>query len=168
MIRSPIPVVAAIILLSVIISGCTSPTQAEIKPITTLAASNPTVTQPPVSNPYNPANPVATVVSTPVAVETLPPEQFVDLALTKEQPDATIHLLFNGGKGEIAVQNVLLRVTLSNGLVIEQYMNDGDRKPQVGDELVVQGTRATDRAEVFVTSAGRTYKIMDQLLTTST
>jgi hypothetical protein len=43
-------------------------------------------------------------------------------------------------------------------------MNDGNRKPRRGDELVVEGTRGTDQVQVFVTSAGRTYKIIDEPL----
>ena len=56
-----------------------------------------------------------TVISTPLAVETLPLEQFVDINVEKERPDATIHLLYNGGKGEIFVQNIMMRVTRSDG-----------------------------------------------------
>ncbi|MDO9324560.1 MAG: hypothetical protein Q7T80_06330, partial [Methanoregula sp.] len=101
-----------------------------------------------------------------VAVDTLPPEQFVDLQLTKERPDFTLHLLYNCGKGEIYVQKVLMKVTLSDGQVIQQYMNDGLRKPRRGDELVIQGSRGNDRVEVFVTSAGVTYKAIDKPMIT--
>ena len=56
-----------------------------------------------------------TGISTPLAVETLPIEQYVDINVEKQRPDATIHLLYNGGKGEIFVQNVMMRVTRSDG-----------------------------------------------------
>ena len=134
-----------------LLAGCTSPTQAEIRPAAVTAGPAPAT----------PPTPAATAVSLPVAVETLPVEQYVSLELSKERPDSTIHLLYNGGKGEIFVQNVMMRVTRSDGQVTEQYLNGGSRKPQRGDELVMQGTRGSDRAEVFVTSAGRTYKIID-------
>jgi hypothetical protein len=88
----------------------------------------------------------------------------VDLTLQKQRPDSSIHLLYNGGKGEIYVQNIFMKVTLSNGKVIEQYMNDGNRRPRRGDELVIEGTRGTDQVQVFVTSAGRTYKVRDEPL----
>ena len=100
-------------------------------------------------------------------METLPSEQFVDLQLTKERPDFTLHLLYNGGKGEVFVQNILMKVTLSDGTVVQQYMDDGTRQPRRGDELVIQGTRGSDRVEVFVTSAGRTYKVLDKPMLTS-
>jgi hypothetical protein len=107
---------------------------------------------------------VATVVSTPLAVETLPAEQYVDIQIEKQRPDATIHLLYNGGKGAIYVQNIMMRVTRSDGQVVEKYLNDGNRKPRQGDELVIDGTRGSDHVVVFLTSAGKTYKIYDENL----
>jgi hypothetical protein len=147
---------AFVLVLCALSAGCTSPTQAEIKPVETpTPLPTPVITS------------VATVVATPVAVDTLPPEQFVDLQLTKERPDFSLRLLYNGGKGEIFVQNVMMRVTRSDGQVIEQYLNDGQRKPRRGDELVIQGSRGSDRVEVFVTSAGKTYKAIDMPMITS-
>jgi len=137
-------------------AGCTSPTQAEIKPTETVTPL-PTTTV---------ATSVTTVVSTPVAIDTLPPEQFVDLQVTKERPDFSLHLLYNGGKGELFVQNIMMRVTRSDGEVIEKYLNDMERKPRRGDELIIQGTRGSDRVEVFVTSAGKIYKAIDKLMIT--
>ena len=149
---------ALLLALCALSAGCTSPTQAVIKPVDT-----PTPT--PLPTPVTSS--VATVVSTPVAVDTLPAEQFVDLQLTKERPDFSLHLLYNGGKGEVFVQNVMMKVTRSDGQVIEQYLNDGERKPRRGDELVIQGSRGSDRVEVFVTSAGKTYKAIDKPMLTS-
>ena len=145
------------LVLCALSAGCTSPTEAEIRPpeTTTLPAPAPTTT-------------ISTVGSTPVQVDTLPPEQYVDLQLTKERPDYTLHLLYNGGKGEAFVQNILMKATLSNGEVIERYMNDGQRRPRRGDEIIIKGTRGSDRVEVFVTSVGRTYKALDQPMMTHT
>ena len=138
-------------------AGCTSPTQAGFPPVGTTAA--------PV--PATPSTPIPAAVATPVAVETLPAEQYVDLELTKERPDYTLHLLYNGGKGEGFVQNILMKATLSDGMVVQQYMDDGTRQPRRGDELIIQGTRGSDRVEVFVTTAGRTYKVLDQPMITN-
>jgi hypothetical protein len=147
------------VVLCALIAGCTSPTQAEIKP-------GEIVTTAPVV--VSTAATISSVVATPVQVQTLPSEQNVDFQLTKERPDYTLHLLYNGGKGEAFIQNVLMKVTLSDGTVVQQYMNDGQRRPRRGDELVVQGTRGSDRVEVFVTSAGITYKVLDQPMATHT
>lgn len=141
-----------------LLAGCTSPTASELKPAETPV---------PTSVPTPVSSSVATVVATPEAVETMPAEQFVDLTIQKQRPDSSIHLIYNGGKGEIFVQNILLKVTLGNGNVVEHYMNDGNRKPRRGDELVIEGTRGTDQVQVFVTSAGKTYKVIDQPLVLS-
>jgi hypothetical protein len=143
------------LVICALLAGCTSPTASELKPAETPV---------PAAVPSLSPSFVATVVATPNAIETLPSEQFVDLQIAKQRPDSSIHLIYNGGKGEIFVQNVLLKVTRSNGEVIEGYMNDGNRKPRRGDELVIEGTRGSDRAEVFVTTAGKTYKIIDETL----
>jgi len=150
---------AAGLFVLILIAGCTSPTGTGFPPPGTQEATVSPV--PPTAVPATP------VVETPEAVSTLPEEQFVDIAVTKERPDATIHLLYNGGKGELSVQSVLLVVTRSDGQVIQEYLNDNSRKPQRGDELVVQGTRGTDRAEVYVTSANKVYKIFDKPLVTA-
>jgi hypothetical protein len=151
--KYPIILSATVMLVfCALLAGCTSPTASELKPVET-----------PVPATLSPISiPVVTVVATPKAIETLPAEQFVDLVLSKQRPDSSIHLLYNGGKGEVFVQNILLKVTLSTGEVVEHYMNDGNRKPRRGDELIVDGTRGTDRVEVFVTTAGKTYKVIDQ------
>ena len=148
---------AVLLVLCALMAGCTSPTSSEIKP-----AETPVPTTAPTTS-----TAVATVVATPDAVQTMPSEQFVDLSLYKQRPDSSIHLTYNGGKGAIYVQNVFMKVTLSNGEVIEKYMNDGSRKPRLGDEIVVDGTRGTDHVQVFVTSAGTTYKVIDEPLVLS-
>jgi hypothetical protein len=145
---------SALLVLGILLAGCTSPTASEIRPVETAVPTTiPTI-----------STSVMTVVATPEAVQTLPPEQFVDLTLSKQRPDSSIHLLYNGGKGELFVQNILMRVTLSNGEVKEEYMNNGSRKPRRGDELVMDGTRGSDQVQVFVTTAGQTYKVIDQPL----
>lgn len=137
-------------------AGCT--TQSEIKPVETTVPA-PITTVP---------TPTVTGISTPLAVETLPMEQYIDINVEKQRPDATIHLLYNGGKGEIFVQNVMMRVTRSDGTVEEKFLNDGARKPKRGDELIIQGTRNVDQVTVFLTSAGKTYKIYDKPLVSPT
>lgn len=141
------------LVLCALVAGCTSPTQAGIKPLETT-----------VPTPQTTSTSVATVVSTPLAVATLPSEQYVNINVEKQRPDATIHLVYNGGKGEIFVQNIMMRVTRSDGQIDEKYLNDGTRKPRRGDELVMDGSRGSDRVVVFLTSSGKTYKIFDELL----
>jgi hypothetical protein len=61
----------------------------------------------------------------------------------------------------------MMKVTLSDGRVVQQYMNDGNRKPRRLDELVVEGTRESDLVQVYITSAGRTYKVKEESLVLS-
>ena len=150
-------VVTLVLVFCALSAGCTSPTQAEIKPLET------TVSTPPPQTTSASAS-TATVVSTPVAVETLPAGQDVNIQVEKQRPDATIHLLYNGGEGEMFVQNIMMRVTRSDGVVEEQYLNDKTRKPRRGDELVMAGTRGSDQVVVFLTSSGKTYRIYDKPL----
>jgi hypothetical protein len=143
------------LVLCALVAGCTSPTQAEIKPLETTVVPTP---------PPTTSTSVATVVSTPLAVETLPAGQNVNVQVQKQRPDATIHLIYNGGEGAMFVQNIMMRVTRSDGQINEKYLNDGNRKPRQGDELVMDGSRGSDRVVVFLTSSGITYKIIDEPL----
>jgi len=142
----------ATLICCALIAGCTSPTQAVITPAETTVVTI-----------FTTSTPSVTPVPSLDLVATLPPEQFVDLQLTKDRTNSEIHLLFNGGKGEVYVQNIRMKVTRSDGIVIDQYMNDGQR-PRRGDELVIGGTRGSDRCEVYVTTSNAIYKIMDQSL----
>ncbi|MFA6362340.1 hypothetical protein [Methanoregula sp.] len=133
-------------------AGCTSPTQAEIKPIDTTV----TATVVPET--------LVTVVETTTTLESivpLPANLYVDVRLTKDRPTSKIHMLYNGGNGEIFVQSVRLKVTRSDGTVTDQLL-DGGNQPKRGDEMVVVGTRTGDHCEVWVTTAGKVYKIIDE------
>jgi hypothetical protein len=138
-----------ILLLLLACSGCANTPQTP--PPTPAPTTVPAITAAPV------------IIATPEPLRTLPPEQNVDLELTKDRTYSEIDLLYNGGKGEIFTQKIMMRVTRSDGQVIEQVMSGGN-KPKRGDEIVVQGTRGSDRCEVYVTSAGTTYRVIDQPL----
>ncbi len=139
------------LLFCALFAGCTSPTQAEIKPVaTTVATTVPA-----------PITTVAEVTTTFESVVSLPPNMMVNLVLSKDRPTSQIHLLYNGGTGEIFVQNVRMKVTRSDGTVTDELM-DGGNQPKRGDELIVQGTKTGDHCEVWVTTAGKIYKVIDQ------
>jgi len=142
------------IVFCVAVSGCTSPTGALMKSVAATPSAMATAS--------TAATPLSSATLAPV--QTLPAEQYVDVQLSKERPDYTIHPLYNGGKGEVSVQNIFLKVTLPDGQVIEKYMNDNQRQPRRGDEIIVKGTRGSDRVEVYITSVGQTYKVIDKEL----
>ncbi len=149
--RLIIVTVAITLVLLVSCSGCMNTPQPP--PATPLPTATPL---PPITAP-----PVTT--STPEPLRTLPPAQEVDLVLSKDRTYSDIILHYNGGKGLIYVQKIMMRVTRSDGTVEEQYMHEG-QKPQQGDEIIIRGTRGSDRCEVYVTTAGTTYKVKDESL----
>ena len=143
---------AIMLVLLVSGSGCTTTPQAP------LATPLPTATPPTPTT----APPVPT--STPEPLRTLPDAQQVDLQLSKDRTYSDIILHYNGGKGLLFVQKIMMRVTRSDGTQEMQYMRDG-QKPRQGDEIVIRGTRGSDRCEVYVTTtSGITYKVKDESL----
>jgi hypothetical protein len=103
----------------------------------------------------------ATPAPTPEPVQALPAERQVNLLLTKDRPTSEIHLLFQGGPGEIYVTRIIMRVYTSDVAYLEYIMSKGS-KPIPGDEIIAPGTRSGDRCEVFVISAGSRYKVIDE------
>lgn len=135
------------------LSGCT----------TAPAAPAPTITVPPSS----PTTQPVTIITTPTPLPTterirmLPVERQVNLVLTKDRPTSEIHLLYQGGPGDILVTRVIMRVYSSDGVRREFLMSNG-KKPIAGDEIIAPGTRGGDQCEVFVISAGTRYKVMNE------
>jgi hypothetical protein len=100
-------------------------------------------------------------VPTPEPTETLPPGRDVTLQVNQKDPIYdTITVVFAGGEGQIAVTNIVVKVTLSDGKTETKQLS-----PVKGEEVRFQGTRETDRVEAWVTlNTGRTYKTVDTLL----
>ena len=150
------------LLLCVLVSGCTSDIVDGL-----LATPTPTPSPSPTTVPPTvpPTVPVVLTTATPVPttepVQILPAERQVSLVLTKDRPTSEIHLLFQGGPGEIFIDRVMMRVYTSDTVYTEYIMSRGS-KPVPGDEIVAPGTRSGDRCEVFVISAGTRYKVMDE------
>jgi hypothetical protein len=97
----------------------------------------------------------------PGPVQTLPPESTVEIQINeKDTSYATIQVIFAGGKGQIAVTSILVQVTRPDGQVITRTL-----PAEKGAEVKIQGSKDTDRIEVFVSlNTGKTYKIIDRLL----
>jgi hypothetical protein len=103
----------------------------------------------------------ASSVLTPGPTMTLPPGQSVFIQVNeKDTSYATISVIFSGGEGQVATKDILVRVTRPDGEVMIGHLH-----PVKGEELVLQGSRDTDRIEVFVTlNTGVTYKVIDKLV----
>lgn len=100
-------------------------------------------------------------VPTPEPTQTLPSGQGVTLQVDQKDPIYdTITVVFAGGEGQIAVTNIIVKVTLSDGKTETKQLS-----PVKGEEVSFQGTRGTDRVEAWVTlNTGKTYKTVDTLL----
>ncbi|OPY37057.1 MAG: hypothetical protein A4E35_01520 [Methanoregula sp. PtaU1.Bin051] len=146
---------AALIVLFLASAGCTGEKPVE-QP--TPVPTTPTEAPPP--------PPATTAMPTPTPTEpvvTLPPRQNVDLELTKDRVYSRIYLLYNGGGGELFTTKIEMRVTRSDGEVTD-YVMSGGKTPKRGDQIEADGTRGSDRCEVWVTSAGIRYKVIDRSL----
>lgn len=159
MTRTVILVPAFLLLLCVCFAGCTD-SSGTPGPAITAPEPSPSPSPTPVTIPV-------TVTTTPPPVPTveliqrLPAERQVNLVLTKDRPTSEIHLLYQGGPGEIYVNRIMMRV-YSTMTEYREYIMSNGRKPIPGDEIVAPGTRQGDRCEVFVISAGTRYKVMDE------
>ncbi len=156
--RAPALVLSLAILgLFLLSAGCTT--------ITDSFFATPTPTPTPVPTPVKTiATPVPTpppVTTTIEEIQALPPERHVILQLTKDRPTSEIHLLYQGGAGDLLVTRITMRVYTSATEFREYIMSNG-RKPVPGDEIIAQGTRGGDRCQVFVISAGTRYLVKDE------
>jgi hypothetical protein len=151
-----IPVTALVIFLCVVASGCTS--NSETTPAATTVPAT-IFTSPPTTA-------VVSVTASPVVtanepVQLMPSAQQVNLLLTKDRPTSELHLLYQGGPGEIFTQKIVMQVYTSN-TTYQEFVMSGGEKPIPNDEIVAPGTRGGDRCVVFVYSAGTRYKVMDE------
>jgi len=153
-------IASLVILLCVLSMGCTSSSGTN-----TPETTQPTPVLTPLSTPVPTAEPVT--IATPVPIPTteriqvMPSDQQVNVLLTKDRPTSEIHLQYQGGPGERFTNKIMMRVYASDGTFTEYVMSNG-KKPLPGDEIVAPGTKTNDRCEVFVTSAGVQYKVLDE------
>lgn len=158
--RVAILVPVLLILFCAFFSGCITDSLFPV-PATTIPTTVPTT----VSTTVPTTAPVTVTTPTPAPtterIRVLPPEQQVNLVLTKDRPTSEIHLLYQGGPGDLLVTRVIMRV-YSSETVYEEYIMSNGKKPLAGDEIVAPGTRGGDRCEVFVISSGTRYKVMDE------
>jgi hypothetical protein len=147
-----------VILVWVFFSGCTSGpgTETPATPSPAIPLTTVIITEPP-TIPVTTPSPIPTTER----IRKLPSERQVNLVLTKDRPTSEIHLLYQGGPGEISVNRIMMRV-YSSDTVYQEYIMSNGRKPIPGDEIIAPGTRSGDRCEVFVISAGTRYKVMDE------
>ena len=103
----------------------------------------------------------AAAVSTPDLVpgptEPLPADYYVEVNIDEKDYLAKIPVTFEGGKGQIFVSKITVKLTRADGET--QTVQLGTNK---GDRIELDGTRQTDRVEVWIAMKnGQTYKTND-------
>ena len=112
------------------IAGCTGTTSTPAQPAATAGA--PAATQAAAAAPQN------NLVPSPTDV--VPDNNAVSVIVQEKVYDATIPVVFDGGKGQYLVKSAKVTVYRSDGQVITEVL--GIKK---GDEVRIQGTKQTDR-----------------------
>jgi hypothetical protein len=153
-------IIALVLLLCVLATGCTTDIADGLLSTPTPAPTPPPATVHVTKPPTLPVT-VPITVPTPEPVQALPSERQVNLVLTKDRPTSEIHLQYQGGPGELFLTRVMLRLHAPDTGYTEYIMDNG-KQPETGDEIIVQGTRGGDWCEVFVISAGTRYKVMNE------
>jgi hypothetical protein len=146
--QQKIPILVILLLCAATgIAGCTGP------------ASTP-------AQPSAPAVPAATQAAAPATnnlvvspTDVVPDNNAVSVIVQEKEYDATISVVFDGGKGQYLVKSAQVTLYRSDGQVITE--NLGIKK---GDLVKLQGTKQTDRVVAYVTEVnGQTYKVADAL-----
>jgi hypothetical protein len=89
--------------------------------------------------------------------DVIPDNNQVSVIVQEKEYDATISVVFDGGKGQYLVKSAQVTLYRSDGQVITQ--NLGIKK---GDLVKLQGTKQTDRVVAYVSEVnGETYKVAD-------
>jgi len=154
-------------------SGCLSqqPTPSPVTqgiptPATTAASiTSPTVTPPvPTGTPVPPTAPQTVTDTLPQEVTILPPDYTIDIGIDKDRVYSTITVTFTGGRGQVLVKDILVRVTTSDGVVEQKRFPIGNQV-SIGSSVDMKGSKGSDRVEVFATLGGITYKVKDENMT---
>ncbi len=98
------------------------------------------------------------LVSGPVQV---PPESLrIWLQADRDPITHIVTVIYNGGKGERAVRDVSVRLTRSDGTVLQETF----RPLITGEGVAMQGTKYADRLEVIVTyNSGEAMTVIDKI-----
>ncbi|MHC1626532.1 MAG: hypothetical protein ACXQTN_04235 [Methanoculleaceae archaeon] len=145
--NSDIAVLVTLIMLTVTTAGCAgSPAERPPTPAPTEEIQTPPETGIPSLSPG--------------PTQTMPPGSEVEVTVSRDPIRPTITVSFAGGMGQSRVDDILVRVTRSDGKVITAHLEN-----RLDSSVTVEGTREHDRLEVIVRlNTGRSYRIYDQLL----
>lgn len=145
------------VVLCIWMAGCTQPSQEQTTPIPTTIPVTTAATPAPTSPTQVPPT-TAGFIEGP-----LPSQYSVDVQVVRNTvaTSPTITVTFRGGKGINFVHSMDVVISRSDGQVVTGSL----AKPRVNDQLDLEGTRGTDRVEVFINLiTGDRYRVYDQAL----
>ncbi|MDI9634035.1 MAG: hypothetical protein QFX32_08300 [Methanolinea sp.] len=143
--------------LCILVAGCTQTPQGGVTPAPTTQPT--TVAATPTQVPATPATPAQ-----PGFIDGPVPAQYaVDVQVDRNTVaiKPTIIVTFRGGKGINFVDSMDVVVSRSDGQVVTGSL----QRPSVNSQLELEGTRGTDRVEVFINLVtGDRYRVYNQAL----
>jgi len=115
---------------------------------------------PTVTATVNPVETVGNVSFVPGPVEQPSENLRITLQVERDPRSFIVSVMYMGGKGQYGVRDIFVRLTRSDGTVLEETF----RPVQIGSHVDLQGTQKTDRVEVIVRyHTGAEYKVIDQV-----
>ena len=147
--------------IAVLLAGCTQQ-EAPPAPVTTVPTTQP-VTTPVVTQPVVPPTP--DYLTGPI-----PRDKDVAVAVDRDAINPIITMTYRGGQGINAVVLLEFVITRSDGLVLRDSLGYPGPRPQVNNQMTLEGTREVsdskaDRVQVFVTyNNGDKYLLFDQVM----
>ena len=148
--------ISSLIIGLLLCTGCSVPT-APITPTPTSTTAPPTTTTAPITT-------VPTTIGvpslTPGPTVTVPAGFDTSIGIYQDDPIRTINIRYNGGKSQILLQRIDVRVITSTGTIIRSVTNEEGQIP-VGYTFSIKGTSGVNRVEVTVTINAVSYKVVD-------
>jgi hypothetical protein len=142
-----VPALALLCIALLMVAGCTSPSSPPSSPETPLPTATP-AQEPDLE---------------PKPTDVVPPYQQVYVQVTKNTVSTNpwISVLFAGGPGQSYVVQMTATIINPDGTIQTQSA----RSPEIGTNLLFNGTTKTDRAIVNMTyTDGQTYTVKDELV----
>lgn len=140
-------ILAVFVCIAAVLAGCTG----------TSGTPSSTGTQAPAADSSSTAAPADNLAPSPT--DSMPDNNYVSVTVKEKEYDATILVVFDGGRGQYLTTSATATIYRADGQVFTEKL--GINK---GDFVKFQGTKQTDRVVAFVSQAnGVTYKVADTL-----
>jgi hypothetical protein len=152
-----IPILFGLIILGLLCAGCSTPQT----PLTPTPTSTPSPTTPITTKTV----PITSLPSlTPGPTVTVPAGFETNIGIYQDNPTRTIFIRYNGGKAQILLQRIDVRVVTSLGRVITRSATNEEGQIPTGDLFSIKADPGANRVEVTVTINGVSYKLVDTIV----